>query len=49
MSNGHLVDSLTLRHTYVHFSCNADAKKARKEKDGGQIGKAWGPGVSVMA
>ena len=30
----------TPRHTYVHFSCNAHAKKARKEKDGGAIGKA---------
>ena len=30
----------SLRHTYVHFSCNAHAKKARTEKDGGAIGKA---------
>ena len=37
----------SLRHTYVHFSCNAHAKKARKEKDGGAIGKAaW---VAAMA
>lgn len=36
-----------LRHTYVHFSCNAHAKKARKEKDGGAIGKA--AGVPVLA
>ena len=28
------------RHAYVHFSDNAAAKKARKEKDGGAIGKA---------
>lgn len=24
----------------MHFSCNAHAKQARKEKDGGAIGKA---------
>ena len=28
------------RHAYVHFSDNTAAKKARKEKDGGAIGKA---------
>lgn len=37
---GHQMPHEEVKHTYVHFSCNADAKKARKEKDGGQIGKA---------
>ncbi|CAJ1448879.1 unnamed protein product [Effrenium voratum] len=37
---GHQMPHEEVKHTYVHFSCNTDAKKARKEKDGGSIGKA---------
>jgi len=37
---GHQMPHEEVKHTYVHFSCNAHAKKARKEKDGGAIGKA---------
>ena len=36
------------RHAYVHFSNNADAKKARKEKDGGAIGKARSDGWGIV-
>ncbi|CAE7692755.1 unnamed protein product [Symbiodinium pilosum] len=37
---GHQMPHEEVKHAYVHFSNNADAKKARKEKDGGAIGKA---------
>eukprot|EP00930_Biecheleria_cincta_P070705 TRINITY_DN58317_c0_g1_i1.p1 TRINITY_DN58317_c0_g1~~TRINITY_DN58317_c0_g1_i1.p1 ORF type:complete len:288 (+),score=34.34 TRINITY_DN58317_c0_g1_i1:111-866(+) len=37
---GHQMPHENAKHTYVHFSCNEHAKKARKEKNGGSIGKA---------
>jgi len=37
---GHKLPHDPLAHAYVHFSTNEAAKKARKEKDGGSIGKA---------
>jgi len=37
---GHKMPHEDAKHAYVHFSCNDHAKKARKEKDGGSIGKA---------
>jgi len=37
---GHQMPHEEAKHAYVHFSCNDHAKKARKEKDGGSIGKA---------
>merc|ERR1719356_2454075 len=37
---GHSLPHDPLKHAYVHFSTNEDCRKARKEKDGGPIGKA---------
>lgn len=37
---GHQNTHEKLKTTYVHFATNEDCKKARKEKDGGPIGKA---------
>jgi hypothetical protein len=37
---GHKLPHDPLAHAYVHFDTNEDCKKARKEKDGGAIGKA---------
>merc|ERR1719277_1618208 len=37
---GHKLPHDPLAHAYVHFATNAEAKKARKETDGGSIGKA---------
>jgi len=37
---GHKLPHDPLAHAYVHFDNNEDCKKARKEKDGGSIGKA---------
>ncbi|CAE7296861.1 unnamed protein product [Symbiodinium sp. CCMP2456] len=37
---GHQMPHEEVKHAYVHFSDNTAAKKARKEKDGGAIGKA---------
>lgn len=37
---GHQMPHEEVKHTYVHFSNNEQARKARKEKNGGSIGKA---------
>mmetsp|Transcript_18440 Transcript_18440/g.50623 ORF Transcript_18440/g.50623 Transcript_18440/m.50623 type:complete len:293 (-) Transcript_18440:142-1020(-) len=37
---GHLLPHDPLKHAYVHFGTNEECIKARKEKDGGSIGKA---------
>jgi len=37
---GHKLPHDELKHAYVHFATNEEARKARKEKDGGAIGKA---------
>eukprot|EP00931_Biecheleriopsis_adriatica_P045705 TRINITY_DN2616_c0_g1_i1.p1 TRINITY_DN2616_c0_g1~~TRINITY_DN2616_c0_g1_i1.p1 ORF type:complete len:264 (-),score=50.62 TRINITY_DN2616_c0_g1_i1:61-807(-) len=37
---GHKLPHEEIKHAYVHFSCNEHAKQARKEKQGGSIGKA---------
>jgi len=37
---GHKLPHDPLAHAYVHFDTNEAARKARKEKDGGKIGKA---------
>lgn len=37
---GHKLPHDDLKHAYVHFATNDEAIKARKEKDGGSIGKA---------
>jgi len=37
---GHQLPHEEIKHAYVHFSTDEACKKARKEKDGGSIGKA---------